>query len=1506
MVNQAGRALEIIGVRAVILDARNYVAQGKQIEAATAGMARGMVTAGNVTAASAVKQQAALAQIDAAYQKLAASRTALTTAVNAQQAGIAAGASLAQQAKLTKGVELAQKDLVRSVEGVGAAFSAQAAVAAQTAAAEVAANARVAASHQRIIQLQAARLSSAIKLGGVAAVGVAAVGLISVTKAAASYETILKKIDVLTEASTQQTQELGNALLEMSHTIPSTPDELGAAAYFALSSGIKDTADALKIAEIAGKDAAIGIGTTTDAAILLTGVVNAYGKENITAAQANDLLLGAIQEGKAEANDFANSLGRVLPFASQLNVGFDELVSVIAALTNQSLSAEESTTALRQILQELNNPSEEAKKALAEVGKSADSLRAEIRDKGLIQAMIDLFAAFEGNPAEITKVIDNVRALTGFLAAFGEQSQRTVDIHNRVLQQNGLTDRSFKEMSETFNFQAQLLKTQLNVALIRLGQEVLPTLTKALTSTNEFLSENKETISDVIGLLPQLAEAFVFAFAPLINIIKTVKELNDALDDLTGKSIGNVLNPGGVAGDVLKSLPLVGPIFQAADTLGIGEAKKKVEELDKASEDTAITLGKLKRNVGETGEESEEFAKKLKELAQDFQSTSEAARQVDRLTDSLNLFGRITQELANAAGLSATQSGNVQGFDAVAAAEARAAQEAFNLTQALATVAGAFQYSASVANEIVYGMAQSALAASKAAAQAIFQITREVANLNVALAQARLAQAQAAAAANQALYSLQQQLANINAQIANQSQQALQPVSRPTGGGGGGGSTGSIGGGQVGSFSVRDDGAIGVAKSQLDQLRLANDIAKAAAVQADINFERLINANVKRQSVLQEAFLKSNEELQKQINEAIGRGDTETALALTDEQQEAARAYQDQAKSLEDNRQSLEEQRRAADLAERERANAAELAIRREEYRTQALEKSISAQEKHTTATVNQTTAADANTQSLTVNTQAQQTGTTALEKQRDAIQAQIERIEQENAARQHAVTTIQDQINIFQAQSDLLKAQVDAADQTRLTQEEQAAKARELIAQIEIESQAVRDLSGLLNKDLIPEMDEARKQFFALQEASRVLADDGFRSTLIDRGIDPAAESLRLMKLATDEVTGAQKKQAEQITTSVNEIRSVFDDFVQEQEERNNVKPGTIKPPNTGDAGLVDPFEAISRAINAINSEFLPAVEDFSSTLRIVSESSLVTSQSLQQASASIQQAGVDISVAGTNAANAIANSTGSISNAITAGTLNITNASLAGSEALIAAAVFQAELLIAQGQAIAAGMEETSSNVMGSGENLAQAINNTSENIFAAASAILGAINSFGATVVANINAATNAAVNAINNAIKSSGGGTTGGGSTGSGGGGTGTIKAAVGGFFDRPTRVLLGEEYKTELVLPLGRPDKSRELLERIPRHLLERILPGFTRGGEFSPQLLGSISPNVMASLTARNASSNIFAPNISVSGETLETMEATAIRAVQAAFRDARNVSRRSGGLIRQGIGPGS
>lgn len=1218
MVNRVGGALELIGLRAVILDIRQYANSGRQIEATNSSIEKATLKAtaasDKYVSASERVKVANQASASAARQAINASRqfadnqaklAQATNAVATAEAKLAAERQLAAQARprdpetgrflnrqqVAGRVAGAEQGLVNAKANVDsytrtlaanqaaalafgkaqrlAATDATKAAAetSRASALQVAANDRLAASQEKLVALQASRgrlvTGTAAVAGGLALAGTGAAAI----GTAAKFEDTLAKIDLLTDATAEDVKRLGQEFITMSRTIPQTPDQLGASAYVILSSGIKDVNQALEVTRLSAKAAAIGLGESKDVARVITSTLNAYKGTGLEAAQVTDLLVAAVKEGSAEADDFAQSLGRVIPVASNLGVGFDELVATIAALTNAGLDASEATTGVLGILNQLQKSTPEAEEALASVGLTIEDIRRSIQEKGFVATMQTLAKAFSGNTSAIRPLLPEVRGLNAFVSAFIVQGNSASDILARIRNESGITDRAFEEMGKTFNFQKDLLKNQLNVALIQMGTVILPTVTNSLKELITWIDKNQESIKTFITTALQTAISVLQDFAAGIGaIIDALAWLpaNEAVIVASVGAIGLAFSWALPGGPILKGLALMVSLMGALskeggfgdkaaqklnDFFGLGSKAKRplepgdirkqlegqagdietavrllfkdvnkafreelIEDMLKnlkaqgfdtakglehfdaqmaklngtAKEGGQIVVPKIKRNVDELNTSAKELDKELKKLAQDFKSSSEAAGAVESVAQKLKLFGDVSAELADRLGLDAVSAGNVQAADAIIRAYERTAKEGFEYAKTLATVAGAYQMNAQVAKEIVLGLARSALEAQRAAAAAVLsRPTREVADLGVGLARSRQREAQVNQRVNPQLSALNKRFADLDraSRAIDKSQRAAEKQRENA---------------ERNRKKVQER-QNAIMEAQLDALRLANLLARHAFERQQEQMQDLIDANRKSLSDLEKNFIKSNENLQMQINQAIGQGDSSKALNLVDQQRDATKVFRAQRRGLEDQNTLLEIQKKQAEREERERE------------RQREVQEALLGQQQKLTKSQQEL---EESTDSVS---EAYEEQRDQLEEQRQAIQDQIDALNAEKEVEAERTARIQEQIAVYEAETDVLRALVEASDKTLLTQQQQAKLIQQIIAQISTTSGIVRDLAGPF-QNLIPEVQEATRQFNLVKDAARVLADEGFRSTLINTGIDPAAKRLEILGLAAEE----------------------------------------------------------------------------------------------------------------------------------------------------------------------------------------------------------------------------------------------------------------------------------------------------------------------------------------------------------------------------------------------------
>jgi len=244
--------------------------------------------------------------------------------------------------------------------------------------------------------------------------------------------------------------------------------------------------------------------------------MNAYGPATISAAKATGILTATVREGKAEAATLAPVFGRVLPVASELGVSFDQVGAALAAMTRLGLNADESATSLRATLNSLLKPSQGAEKQLQALGTSSSELRKKLREEGLIEVLGDLRERFGDNEEAMTKVFPNIRALTGVLSLVGKNAEQTRNIFASLANATETElNKAFATAAKTAGFKFNVALAQLQVLLIRLGDEVLPVVIPAL---NAAVNVTRKVTEAFAGLEPR-TQRLIIAAAGLAAVI---------------------------------------------------------------------------------------------------------------------------------------------------------------------------------------------------------------------------------------------------------------------------------------------------------------------------------------------------------------------------------------------------------------------------------------------------------------------------------------------------------------------------------------------------------------------------------------------------------------------------------------------------------------------------------------------------------------------------------------------------------------------------------------------------------------------------------------------------------------------------------------------------------------------------------------------------------------------------------------------------------------------------
>ncbi|KKK72689.1 hypothetical protein LCGC14_2901360, partial [marine sediment metagenome] len=333
-------------------------------------------------------------------------------------------------------------------------------------------------------------------------------------------------------------------------TMPKSPAELGAGAYFILSSGIEDAADAAQVLEIAAKASTIGLGETERVANALTTVLNAYGKSAEEAASVSSVLFKTIELGKITGQELAGALGRVIPVAASLNVSLPELNAALATMTKSGLSTAEAVTSLRAILKTFISP--ESAKRFDALGISAATLRDMITKQGLNAALQELGKRLRGNPAATAELFREQEAQVGVFTLLGKGA----DEYRRILDELIVAQKEATATMIAAEKQFATLDARLETLSVTIQKEFIaafgtatPAIKATVASVQQMSTEGRAlafvldklawfiTVSVEAWLLfkatvEKAGEAIVSILADIVRLTEKIPFLNTALGAL--------------------------------------------------------------------------------------------------------------------------------------------------------------------------------------------------------------------------------------------------------------------------------------------------------------------------------------------------------------------------------------------------------------------------------------------------------------------------------------------------------------------------------------------------------------------------------------------------------------------------------------------------------------------------------------------------------------------------------------------------------------------------------------------------------------------------------------------------------------------------------------------------------------------------------------------------------------------------------------------------------------
>jgi TP901 family phage tail tape measure protein len=319
---------------------------------------------------------------------------------------------------------------------------------------------------------------------------------------ARDFNAALAETSTLIEGTPQQLDAITASARGMSKEFGGSATAQVQAFYQALSAGADSVETAAATLDAANRLAIGGATDVTTATGILSGVINSYGKEAISATQVSDALFVGMKTGVTTVGELSASLGGVIPTAKSLGISFDEVVAATAALTKNNLTTSAAVTSLNAALVGVIKPTKQASDLAATLGIEFNA--AGLKAQGLAGFLADVVEKTGGNVDSMSQLFGSVEALKAALLFAGEAGGQYADILVQMDAKTGMTQEAFDKMSASLDQRWNVAITAATDIGLVLGNALLTVIVPAIEAAAYVvttLADNADVLGIALGAL---------------------------------------------------------------------------------------------------------------------------------------------------------------------------------------------------------------------------------------------------------------------------------------------------------------------------------------------------------------------------------------------------------------------------------------------------------------------------------------------------------------------------------------------------------------------------------------------------------------------------------------------------------------------------------------------------------------------------------------------------------------------------------------------------------------------------------------------------------------------------------------------------------------------------------------------------------------------------------------------------------------------------------------------
>lgn len=382
-------------------------------------------------------------------------------------------------------------------------------------------------------------------------------------KMTSDFDSSMAKVEAISGATSDELDALREKAKEMgAQTKFSASESADAFTYMAMAgwktedmlNGIEGI---MNLAAASGEDLAL----TSD---IVTDALTAFGLQAQDSAHFADVLAAASNSANTNVSMLGESFKYVAPVAGSLGYSMEDTSVALGLMANSGIKASQAGTALRTLLTNMVNPTDNMDWAMRRLNVSLTDNEGNM--KSLNEVMVDLRKGFsqlsQAEQAEVAANLAGKEGMSGLLAIVNASETDFNKLTNAINTADGTAQDMADTMLDNLGGQLTILGSALEGLAISFGEILVPTLTEGIRHLTEFVDSLNAMDDDTKQVILTFG-MIVAAIGPMLLIFGKLASSISAIISLIGGTGGLAAIVGLLAGPLGVVIGLVATLTAA-------------------------------------------------------------------------------------------------------------------------------------------------------------------------------------------------------------------------------------------------------------------------------------------------------------------------------------------------------------------------------------------------------------------------------------------------------------------------------------------------------------------------------------------------------------------------------------------------------------------------------------------------------------------------------------------------------------------------------------------------------------------------------------------------------------------------------------------------------------------------------------------------------------------------------------------------------------------------------